>query len=237
MNMNYKKGILIVAIFSAVIFIGVIFISFYLSLIIAHQNALEFCFSPGCFEFAAKALQEPIKIFKVGVEFGAYSFAAIGAATAILTYTNSVRTEKNNRHIQKHSEFKRYALELISAQNSGLKPQDFNANRYYNLLFPNSADACFTPSALYSNTIFAMGELVTQSHVNFIPNDMKSFEGHYKEMMNFFQMLGVAFEEPSAERLILLEPKIFIFIDSINKQFTEIDVQLHSRPRDYSRLA
>lgn len=234
--MNYKKCISVIAVFAAVILIGITLTSIALSLVIAHQETLEFCFSPGCFDFAAKALQEPIKVFKVGVEFGTYAFAAIGAATAILTYTNSVKTEKTNRHFQKCSEFKNFTSALASQENSGINIQNFNANVYYNFLFPYSTDAYFTPSELYKNTINHIEEQIAETHANFIPGNRRSIEGHYSKMLGLFHTLGITLEEPTEDLLIILEPKLFAFIDSINKQFTHIEVHLQSKARDYSRL-
>jgi hypothetical protein len=234
--MNYKKVIFLLASISLFLFFGIVLTSVFLSLAIAQRGNLVFCFSPGCFEFAAKAFLEPIKVFKVGVEFGAYSFAAIGAATAILTYRNSVRSEKYNRHIQKSSDFKKYTEELVREAGSGVKPQDFNVNRYYNFMFPLSVDAQFVPGELYVSILQQMDALVEQTNIGFVPGSVASFQDHYYKMMDFFHVLGISIEEPTEELLIILEPKIFMFIDSINKQFSSIELQLHRRSRDYARL-
>ncbi|CAI8768596.1 retron Ec48 family effector membrane protein [Pseudomonas serboccidentalis] len=235
--MNYKKCLFIIAAVSFLVLIVIVLTSVFLSFAIAHRSALVFCFSPGCFDFAAKVFQEPIKIFKVGVAFAAYAFAAIGAATAILTYINSVRSEKYNRHIQKSSEFKKYTQELIAIPGSGIKSQNFNANKFYNCIFPRSMAADFSPSVLYVSIIEQMEALIVQSHKNFVPDDIGLFQEHYNGMLKYFQVLGISIEEPTEQRLIALEPKIFMFIDSVNKQFTGIELQLHCKPRDYSRLA
>ncbi|MNF81821.1 hypothetical protein D3C84_641110 [compost metagenome] len=104
-------------------------------------------------------------------------------------------------------------------------------------MFPCSIDANFSPSELYTSAINQMEALIVQSHTAFVPGDMSLFQGHYHGMLSFFQALGISIEEPSEGRLIALEPKIFMFIDSVNKQFTGIELQLHCKPRDYSRLA
>ncbi|WP_449122855.1 retron Ec48 family effector membrane protein [Pseudomonas sp. MPG01] len=233
--MNYKACIFTVAIFSAVVLCVITLASIFLALLIAHINSLEFCFSPGCFDFAAKAFKEPVSVFKIGVEFGAYAFTAVGGATAILTYINSVKAEKNNRHFQKHSEFKTFTAGLLAQPNSGIRPESFNANKYYRYLFPLSAEAYFIPSESYANTICSIEAQIAESQANFVPGNARSIEVHYRNMMGYFHALGITLEEPTEELLMALEPKIFLFIDSVNQQFTDIEVSLKSLPRDYPR--
>ncbi|WP_145980332.1 retron Ec48 family effector membrane protein [Pseudomonas lurida] len=233
--MNYKKYIFSIAVFSATILCAITLTSIFLTLLIAHNNSLKFCFSPGCFDFAEKAFQEPIKIFKIGVAFGAYAFTAIGAATAILTYVNSVKAEKNNRHFQKHSEFKAFTSGLVARQNSGIRQENFNANKYYSCLFPLSAEAYFIPSEPYDTIINNIERQIEETQVNFIPGDIRSIEEHCRNMLEYFHSLGIAVEEPTEETLMMLEPKIFSFIDNINQQFTNIEVSLRSKSRDYIR--
>jgi len=233
--MNYKKFILIIIGFSTAALFAIALISIYLTLAIALKNSLELCFSPGCFDFAAKAFREPIKIFKIGVEFGTYAFTGIGVATAILTYINSVKSEKNNRHIQKHSEFKVFTSGLIAQPNSGIRSENFNTNKYYRFLFPLSAEAYFTPSESYADTIYSIGAQISETQRDFIPGNPRSIEGHCRNMLGYFHVLGITIEEPTDELLMMLEPKIFAFIDSINQQFTDIEVSLKNKTRDYSR--
>jgi len=233
--MNYKKLIFLTAVFSAVVLLAITLTSIFLTLLIAHKNSLRFCFSSGCFDFAAKAFQEPIRIFKVAVEFGTYAFTAIGAATAILTYINSVRVEKNNRHFQKSSEFKTFTSELVARQNSGLRQENFNANKYYSFLFPLSAEAYFIPSESYNNIINGIELQISDTQQNFVPGDIRSIEEHCRNMLTYFRSLGVTVEEPTEETLMMLEPKIFSFIDSINQRFTNIEVCLRDKARDYTR--
>ena len=233
--MKYKKHIIALAFCSAAILLFIISTSIFLSLSIAQKENLEFCFAPGCFSFAAKALQEPIKIFKVGVEFGIYAFAAIGATTAIMTYVNTKKTEKINRHFQKATEFKSFVAVLVSKNDSGIKHQNLNVNRYYNSLFPDSTDAFFTPSDFYKNTISCISEQISKTHSTYTPGNKKIIEIHFQKIIPLLDTLGISIEEPTEYLLITLEPKIFIFIDSINKQFTNIEIRLHDIARDYSR--
>jgi hypothetical protein len=233
--MNYKKYIIALTLCCIAMLLLIISISIFLSLSIAQQEKLELCFAPGCFSFAAKALQEPIKIFKVGVEFGAYAFAAIGATTAIMTYVKTVKTEKINRHFQKATEFKSFVTALVSRNDSGVKYQNFNVNRYYNILFPDSTDAFFTPSDFYKSTINCISEQITETHCTYTPGNKKIIENHFRKIIHLLDTLGISIEEPTEYLLITLEPKIFIFIDSINKQFTNIEIRLQDIARDYSR--
>lgn len=233
--MNYKKYIISSIAISSTILILILATSITLSLVIAHQEDLKFCLSPGCFDFAAKALQEPIKIFKVGVEFGTYAFAAIGAATAIMTYMNTVKSEKHNRHLQKYNEYNNYTSDLLSRENSGIRHQNINTNLYYNLLFPESINAIFAPSKRYEDIIKKLADLIVTTNTNYTPSDDNTIAHHCREALKLIEQLGITMEEPTEERLILLEPKILIFIDNINKKFTNTEIRLERLTRDYSR--
>lgn len=233
--MHYKKTLITLTFFCIAILIIIISISAFLSISIAHQEQLKFCFNPGCFSLAAKILQEPIKIFKVGVAFGTYAFAAIGSTIAIMTYINTIKTQKINRHFQKSTDFKIFVAELISKNDSGIKYQNLNINRYYNTLFPDSTDAFFTPSDYYKNIIDRISEQIHKTNSKYTPRDNKIIEIHFRTMISLLEALGITIEEPTEYLLITLEPKIFTFIDNINKQFTNLEIHLHDIARDYSR--
>ena len=233
--MIYNKYARVTIIICAVILAIIIAISAATALTIAYESKLEFCFSPGCFNFAAKALEEPIKIFKIGIEFGTYAFAAIGAATAIMTYLHTVKAAKANQHYQKSSDFKDYISKFTSSANSGIKDENFNSNQYYNFLFSNSINAVFSPSTAYRDTIELISKQITNTSTNYTPGDKTIITKHFTNMTTLLNTLGINLEEPTELKLILLEPKIFSFIDNINKQFTDIELRLQHLTREYER--
>ena len=202
---------------------------------ISNQENLSFCFSPGCFSYAATIFKEPIDILKIGVEFGTYAFAAIGATTAIMTYINAVKSEAATRHFHKSTEFKTLAIEIISTENSGIKLQNLNINRFYKTMFPNSTDAIFTPSTLYVSIIKEIAKKIAETSSSYAPKSERLIESHFNAMIAIFEKLGLSIEEPTSDQLIILEPKIFLFIDLINKHFTDIELQLSSIPREYEK--
>ncbi|MEX5559098.1 retron Ec48 family effector membrane protein [Pseudomonas rhodesiae] len=233
--MNYKKYTHPLIFLSFLTLLIITTTSLTLIFMISNKEKLSFCFSPGCFSYAAKIFKEPIDILKIGVEFGTYAFAAIGATTAIMTYINAVKSQVTTRHFQKSTEFKTLAIEIISTENSGIKLQNLNINRFYKTMFPSSTDAIFTPSTFYISIIKDIANQVTDTSSRYAPRSEKLIESHFNNMIAILDKLGLSIEEPTSDQLIILEPKLFLFIDLINKHFTDIELQLSNITREYER--
>ncbi|MGM3390103.1 retron Ec48 family effector membrane protein [Stutzerimonas stutzeri] len=197
---------------------------------IIQERNLSFCIKSGCLLTAYTLFKEPISTIKYTAALAAYFAAMAGSFIGLATYQESVKKENQARHEKLLSNFKKAANTAIE-NNPHINKENFNANKLFKLIYPDSVKGNSSISLLYIETIQSIENCVKQTSDSYTTNRFRS--EHISELSSLLDTLGITIEEPDM-RIIEIEPGIFRFIDEINVELTDITLQLSKMRRNYS---
>ncbi len=197
---------------------------------ITQERNLSFCIKSGCLLTAYTLFKEPISTIKYTAALAAYFAAMAGSFIGLATYQESVKKENQTRHEKLLSNFKKTTNTAIE-DNPYINRENFNANKLFKLIYPNSIKGNSSISPAYIEVIQSIENCVKQTSDSYTTNRFRN--EHITELSSLLGTLGITIEEPDM-RIIEIEPGIFRFIDDLNAELTDITLRLSNLRRNYS---
>lgn len=194
-------------------------------------NDLYFCFQPGCFEFAYRKYMEAVQIvISTGVVV-AYLAALGGSYLAMKTYLDSVSRDADNRHL---TNFKLFKSGVVGFDVPGFDLSTLNVNAFYYFIFPRSKEGRCTVSADYLSFISSVIEKVQLSNSTYGSGTAWDKSEHCRFMIALFGKIGLEIEEPSDDLILMLEPRVFAFLDLVSSRVLDVPTLIGTPYRSYA---
>lgn len=194
----------------------------------------DFCFSSECYTFAFKKIEPATQILLAGGWFLTLFGTLGGALIALTSYLTSIKHNAFNNHLSHIRLFSDFVnTELI--KHSGISKNKIDIFHWYNLIFPNSSDGNMSISQDYYDRIKNVKlEIVTSNNIVTEKANIYMVE-HQKRMLPKFEgVFGIKMDVLPKNDYIRVEEEIFIFIDKVNKTFTNNPISLSDQKRLYT---
>ncbi|WP_157774515.1 retron Ec48 family effector membrane protein [Aeromonas sp. CU5] len=224
-------------IFFILVIAGVVTVCFLFSLAAIIVNDLyykSFCFSSECYAFAFKKIEPATQILLAGGWFLTLFGTLGGALIALTSYLTSIKHNAFNNHLSHIRLFSDFVNTELT-KHSGISKNKIDVFHWYNSIFPDSSNGNMEVSKDYYKNIDYIALEVLTSNNTIIEKANIYIMDHQKRVLPKIEaVFGTQIDVLPKNDYIKVESEIFMFIDKVNKTFTNSSVSLSSQKRLYT---